>query len=118
MCKLASKRYPQAILFGLFYGNALHPIRVVASDKVRPLFGPKPEPIPDELDILAVGDDCHIVLEKAGLLEGLFMAMAQDMANAVKASIGRLPKTEWQMLMERFGIHPNAVIELGPPCND
>lgn len=88
------KLFPQQVLFGLIYNGYVHPIRVVADDKVRPLFDSKPEPIPDNLQLWAVGDDCLHVLEKAGLLEGLFMAMAQDMVQAIRSQIPRKTYTD------------------------
>lgn len=80
-------QYGNKVLFGLLTNEGLHPVRVVASDKVRSINGSKQQPVPDTLDILIAGQKCLEFLAETDLLEGLLMAMASDMHRAVCSRI-------------------------------
>ena len=77
------------VLFGLLTNEGIHPVRVVANDKVRTLHAPKPAPVPPTLDLLLMGRECEEFLAEQDVLEGLFLAMATDMSNAVRSQMSR-----------------------------
>jgi hypothetical protein len=79
------KMFPQQFLFGLIHNGYVHPIRVIADGRKES----KPEPIPDEMRLWAAGDDCHSILAEAGLLEGLLMAMASDLHQAILSGMSK-----------------------------
>jgi len=59
----------------------------VTYDKVRGLFDGPPKPVPDGVDILSAGDECHKFLSDIGLLEPIFQSMAQRMAELVALNV-------------------------------
>jgi len=74
----------------------------VANDKVRYLFAEKPKPVPDGVDILSAGDECNAFLSGIGLLEPILMAMAQQMADAVKVKVKPYKRVNMKYLVERM----------------
>lgn len=80
--------YGNKVLFGLLDSAGLHPVKVVSSDKVRPLHA-KPEPVPPELDLLLIGHECEDFLSAQGLMGPLLHAMAEDMDAAIRTQTSK-----------------------------
>jgi hypothetical protein len=87
-------------MFGLLEIEAgrvvITPAVQITNDKVRNLFAPKPEPVPDGIDILSAGKECSEFLSSIGLLEPILMTMAQQMAAAVASGRKPLTKKQWE----------------------
>ena len=90
------------VLFGLLSSEGIHPVRVVASDKVRTLHAPKPAPVPPNLDLLLAGRECEEFLEEQGMLEALFHSMAEEMVKAIRTRTpGLKRKYEKQQALDK-----------------